>query len=216
MPNLTGGANWQGAAADPETGMLYVSSATNPSIFAVRNNPAHKMNFGPGVPAGGGGGGDGGGGGGGATPAVGCAQMFGPQGLPMVKPPWGRLTAIDLNSGEHAWVVANGPPPDCVRNHPALKNVNLPPTGTPERGGSVVTKTLVFSGEGGGMRYVPWAGGPILRAYDKKTGEIVHEFTLPGKQTGNPMTYMIGGKQYIVVAIGSRTQNGEFVALSLP
>jgi quinoprotein glucose dehydrogenase len=113
-------------------------------------------------------------------------------------------------------MVANGPTPDCVRNHPALKNVSLPPTGKPERGGSVVTKALVFSGEGGGMRYVPWAGGPIFRAYDKKTGEIVHEFTLPGNQTGNPMTYMVGGKQYIVVAIGSRTQNSEYVALSLP
>jgi quinoprotein glucose dehydrogenase len=215
MPNLTGGANWQGAAADPETGMLYVSSATNPSIFAVRNNPAHKMNFGPGVPAAGRGGGDEGRSGG-AAPAVGCAQMFGPQGLPMVKPPWGRLTAVDLNTGEHAWMVANGPAPDCVRNHPALKNVNLPPTGKPERGGSVVTRTLVFSGEGGGLRYVPWAGGPIFRAYDKKTGQILHELTLPGNQTGNPMTYMVGGKQYIVVAIGSRTQNSEYVALSLP
>ena len=215
LPNVQGGANWQGAAVDVETGMLYVSSMTNAGLVGLRNNKGMNMNFGPGAEGGGGGGGDGGGAAG-APPAVGCAQMFGPQGLPMAKPPWGRLTAINLNTGDHAWMQANGPTPDCVKNHPLLKGVNIPPTGKPERGGSVVTKTLVFSGEGGGMRYVPWAGGPIFRAYDKATGAIVHELTLPAKQTGNPMTYSVNGKQYIVVAVGTRETVGEYVALTLP
>ena len=145
----------------------------------------------------------------------GCGA-FGPQGIPIVKPPWGRITAIDLNTGDHVWMAPNGEPPDCIENHPALQGVELSNTGKPERSGIMVTKTLVFAGEGSGLRYVSWAGGPIFRAYDKMTGEIVWEFELPGNQTGNPMTYMIDGRQYIVVAVGARNQPAELVALALP
>lgn len=81
----------------------------------------------------------------------------------------------------------------------------------------MVTKTLLFAGEGGGLFAVPsWSGGPMFRAYDKKTSEIVSEFQLPANQTGVPMTYMVGGKQYIVVAVGARNQPAELVALTLP
>ena len=143
--------------------------------------------------------------------------MSGPQGLPLVKPPWGRITALDLNTGNLAWMVPNGETPDCVKNHPLLNGVTFPPTGKPERSGIMVTKTLLFAGEGGGLFAVPpFAGGPMFRAYDKTTGAVVSEFKLPANQTGIPMTYMLNGKQYIVVAVGARSQPGELVALSLP
>jgi quinoprotein glucose dehydrogenase len=146
----------------------------------------------------------------------GCG-MNGPQGLPLVKPPWGRITAIDLNTGNLVWMVPNGETPDCVKNHPLMNGVNIPKTGKPERPGIMVTKTLVFAGEGGGLFAVPpISGGPMFYAYDKKTGEIVSELKLPANQTGIPMTYMLNGKQYIVVAVGARNQPAELVALTLP
>jgi len=214
LPTLTGGANWQGAAVDSETGLLYVASVTNPAVAAVVKDPGRSsMDYVSGQlgarPAAGGAP---------ATPALpeGCG-LNGPQGLPLVKPPWGRITAIDLNTGNLAWMVPNGETPDCVKNHPLLNGVNIPKTGKPERAGIMVTKALVFAGEGGGLFAVPpFSGGPMLRAYDKKTGEIVSEFKLPANQTGIPMTYMLNGKQYIVVAVGARSQPAELVALTLP
>jgi len=214
LPTLTGGANWQGAAVDSETGLLYVASVTNPAVAAVVKDPGRSsMDYVSGQlgarPAAGGAP---------ATPALpeGCG-LNGPQGLPLVKPPWGRITAIDLNTGNLAWMVPNGETPDCVKNHPLLNGVNVPKTGKPERPGIMVTKALVFAGEGGGLFAVPpISGGPMFRAYDKKTGEIVFEFKLPGNQTGIPMTYMLNGKQYIVVAVGARSQPAELVALTLP
>ena len=207
LPNVQGGANWQGAATDPETGMLYVASGTNAGVAAVvapdpeRSEMAYV--------------GGGGGVGGAAWARQGCGSL-GPQGIPIIKPPWGRITAIDLNTGDHVWMVANGETPDCVKNHPALEGVEIPDTGKPERSGIMVTRTLLFAGEGSGLRYVSWAGGPMFRAYDKETGEIISEFELPGNQTGHPMTYMIDGRQYIVVAVGARNQPAELVALALP
>jgi quinoprotein glucose dehydrogenase len=205
LPNVSGGANWQGAAADPETGLLYVPSATDPGVGAVIKDPKRSsMDYVPG-----------GGEGGASRSSQGCGSM-GPQGLPLVKPPWGRITAIDLKTGDHAWMVPNGEAPDCVKNHPALKGITVPQTGKPERGGILVTKTLLLAGEGSGLRYVPWAGGPMFRAYDKATGEMVAECKLPANQTGNPMTYMVGGRQYIVVAVGARNHPAELVALTVP
>ncbi len=205
LPAMTGGANWQGAGLDPETGILYVPSVTN--IMAVQR--IRECEPGPTtVPAwkycagGGGGGGPGG---------------LTVQGLPLVKPPWGRLTAIDLNSGEHLWMVANAETPDYVRNHPALKGATIPKTGRPDRGPVLVTKTLLFTGEGSGLYSSPsGSGGPIFRAHDKRTGEIIWELALPANQASAPMTYMAGGKQYIVVATGAPNYSGEYVALALP
>ena len=146
----------------------------------------------------------------------GCGEI-GPLGLPLIKPPWGRITAIDLNTGDHLWMVPNGDTPDCVKNHPALSGVDIPKTGKPERSGILVTKTLLFAGEGAGVFATPtWAGGPMFYAYDKQTGEILWEFELPKNQSGIPMTYMVDGKQYIVMAVGARGQAAELVALSLP
>ncbi len=207
LPNMTGGANWQGGAVDAETGILYVASVTNPTVAALTNNPSRStMDYvgggarrprGPGA-------------------RQGCGEI-GPLGLPLIKPPWGRITAIDLNTGEHVWMIPNGDTPDCVKDHPALSGLDIPRTGKPERSGILVTKTLVFAGEGGGLFATPtWAGGPMFYAYDKQTGETVWEFELPKNQSGVPMTYLVDGKQYIVMAMSARGEPAELVALTLP
>ncbi len=208
LPNMTGGANWQGGAVDAETGVLYVASVTNPTIAGLTNDPGRSaMDY---V------------GGGGRRRArdrsarQGCGEI-GPLGLPLIKPPWGRITAIDLNRGHHLWIIPNGDTPDCVKNHPALSGLDIPRTGKPERSGILVTKTLLFAGEGGGLFATPtWAGGPMFYAYDKQTGETVWKFELPKNQSGIPMTYMVDGKQYIAMAISARGEPAELVALTLP
>jgi quinoprotein glucose dehydrogenase len=198
LPGSQGGANWPGAALDPETGILYVASSTDFSVLGlVRDPKLSNMDYVQGrrlkLPEGG-----------------------GPQGLPLVKPPWGRITAIDLNSGEQVFMIPNGDPPDYVKNHPALAGVTLPRTGRPERAGLLVTKTLLFAGEGGGLFGMYGGGGRMLRAHDKKTGEILAEIELPANQTGAPMTYLLGGVQYVVVAVGATDHPAEIVALRLP
>ncbi len=208
VPGLTGGANWQGGAVDAETGILYVSSISNPMRGAARPPTGSLPDFSAmaraararGAPAG----------------PAGC-NMMGPLGLPLIKPPWGRITAIDLNTGDHLWMVPNGDTPNCVKNHPALEGLELAPTGKAERGGLLVTKTLVFAGEGSGLFAAPRdTGGPMFRAHDKLTGEVVAEFELPAHQTGLPMTYLQDGRQFIVVAVGARDHPAELVALALP
>ena len=139
-----------------------------------------------------------------------------PNGLPVVKPPYGSVTAIDLNRGDILWRVANGAGP---RDHPALKGLNLPPLGTIGRPSPLVTKTLLFIGEGmgrGAPRIPAGGGGKMFRAYDKQTGKVVWETELPGGTTGAPMTYSVNGTQFIVVAVGWEGMPAELVALRLP
>ena len=157
----------------------------------------------------------------GAAPALGPGAGrgpwgLGPQGLPLVKPPYGRITAYNLNSGDIVWQVANGETYDWIKNHPALKGVTIPKTGRADEGGIVVTKTLMFAGQGCGLFRSGAGGSEIFYAYDKATGAVVHEMTIPGGTCGNPMTYAINGKQYIAVSVGSRTTTAEIVALALP
>jgi quinoprotein glucose dehydrogenase len=142
-------------------------------------------------------------------------SLGGPQGLPLVKPPWGRITAINLNTGDHVWMVPNTDTPEWARDNPALKGLTLPRTGSFDQVGLLVTKTLLFAGEGSGL-WRAGGGGNKLRAHDKATGAIVHQLTLPANQSGIPMTYEVDGRQYIVVAVGAKGQPGELVALSLP
>ena len=123
------------------------------------------------------------------------------QGLPFVKPPYGRITAIDLNKGEIAWQVAHGDTPDNIKNIRRSKASTIPRTGRPGRIGMLVTKTLVIAGEGGFATEPNGQRGAMLRAYDKATGEDVGAVFMPAPQTGSPMTYMFNGKQYVVVAI---------------
>ena len=195
LPGWVGGADWNGAAIDPETQILYVPSVTAPIVVSlVKPNPdASDFNYVRGAPR----------------------SVQGPRGLPLVKPPWGRITAIDLNSGEHLWMVPNGEGP---RDHEALQGLDLPRLGAPGRPAPLLTKTLLFIGEGSpSMLAMPrLAGGNMFRAYDKDTGEVLWETELQAGTAGAPMTYMADGKQYIVVGIGEANRPAEFIALSLP
>jgi quinoprotein glucose dehydrogenase len=220
LPNHTGGANWPGGALDPETGILYVSSVTNPDYLALTVADPKRSDMGyiagsgrapskAGDPAGG-------------MPRFnmneGAARPdIGPQGLPLFKPPWGRITAIDLNTGDHMWMIANGDAPQAVKDNPALKGVDLSHAGKPERSPLLVTKTLLFGADGSGLFNAgPGAGGKMFRAIDKKTGAVVYEIALPASTTGIPMTYMVDDRQYIVVAVGARGTPAELVAFALP
>jgi len=204
IPN---GPNWPGGSYDPETGLLYIYSHTLVRILAMVNDPKRSdMNFFSD--------------GGGSEEGVGNLSV---QGLPLIKPPYGRISAVNLNTGEIVWQIAHGETPDHIKNHPALKGLNIPRTGRPGGAGgssggigTLVTKTLLISGEGGTVRMPDGSRGAMLRAYDKKTGAEVGSVAMPGAQTGNPMTYMLDGKQYIVVASSSSINPGELVAYRLP
>jgi quinoprotein glucose dehydrogenase len=195
LPNATGGANWQGAAADPETGALYVPSATNPFVAAMVHDPEHSdMNY--------------------ITKTVILEKIN--KTLPIIKPPYGRITAYDLNSGDRLWMVPNGQPPDEIKNNPALKGIDTSKFGNPERALLLATKTLLLSADATGLTPVNGAYASTFRALDKKTGETIFELKLPTHATGVPMTYLAKGKQYIVVAVGGRGEPAELVALAQP
>jgi quinoprotein glucose dehydrogenase len=132
--------------------------------------------------------------------------------LELVKPPYGRITAIDMNSGEHLWMIANADTPDRLKNHPLLKGVDLPRTGIPTRAGIVLTKSLLFVAEGTGAV----GASPIFRAVDKQTGDILAEINLPANQTGLPFTYAHNGKQYVAMFVGGGGEPAELIALALP
>src|SRR5262245_25904347 len=222
VPGAWGAANWHTGAFDPETGLYYADSLTLPGVRGVtstKGNAEATTDYAGGGAAGGGEGGapNGAQGQGGQPPAPpGVVQGLGPQvqGLPIVKPPYGRITALNLKTGDLAWVVANG---DGPRNHPLLKDLHLPPLGVPNRPAPLLTKTLLFIGEGSdaviGTPQIDWGWGKKFRAYDKATGQVVWETELPSGTTGAPMTYMHKGKQYIVIPIGAKNHPAEFVAL---
>ena len=235
LPSVTGGANWQGGALDPQTNMFYIYSVTQVSPIGVEPPAAGRsdMDFvrGQARPpadstsdagrAGAAGQGDGRGGGRGAAGRGGAAAGEGGgglsvQGLPLIKPPYGRITAIDLNKGDIAWQIAHGETPDNIKNHPALKGLTIPRTGRPGRIGVLVTKTLLIAGEGGFATQSNGQRGALLRAYDKATGRDAGAVYMPAPQTGSPMTYMLNGKQYIVVAISGGSYPGELLAFKLP
>ncbi len=192
-PHIAGGASWSGAAVDPETGLLYVPSENRFSVIKYYTpDPAEGGNlrytqadFDSGV------------------------QPTMPRGLPLLKPPYSRMTAIDLNAGEHAWMQPNGDG-DRYRNHPMLRDLDLPPLGGEGHGGPVLTKTLLVSALSAGGT----DGGPRLVARDKATGAIVGSIDLPAGAIGTPMTYLHEGRQYIALTIGGDVP--ELIALALP
>ncbi|MCH8333256.1 pyrroloquinoline quinone-dependent dehydrogenase [Candidatus Sumerlaeota bacterium] len=202
LPGYGGGANWPGAAVDAEEGIIFIPSLTVPIVIALQKGDPNRTNF--------------------NYTRTGPIYPPGPRGLPFVKPPWGRITAIDLNTGEHLWQVPNGGAPAEVRNHPDLQGLGLDfsTMGQNGRPGALVTKTLLFVGEGGGVRGGVasrfGAGGPMFRAYDKRTGKVIAAIKLPANTTGPPMTYMLNGKQYICVAAAARESPAELIALALP
>jgi len=140
------------------------------------------------------------------------------QGIPVTKPPYGMLSAIDLDKGEVKWQTPHGDTPDGVRNSPALRGMNIPKTGQSQTSGVglVITKTLVVMGDPTTTAPPDRARGAMLRAYDKVTGREVGTILMPAAQSGNPMTYMVDGKQYIVVAVSGGSYSGEYIAYALP
>ena len=197
MPGYAGGASWSGAACDPETGIMYLTSITNPLVVTLAHRPEQSP-----------------------APYVGApGPMETLQGVPLWKPLYGRITTIDLNTGEHGWVVPMGD-----LDHPRLKPLGLGPVGRPTRGHTLLTKTLLIVGQEGTTQRAEGgaAAAPgftihdaTLRAYDKTTGKVVGEVALPRNATAAPMTYMLKGHQYIVVATGGANLPAELIALRL-
>ncbi len=192
-PHIAGGASWSGAAADPETGLLYVPSENRFSVLKYYtpdpdeggNLDFTQADFDSGT------------------------QPLMPRGLPLLKPPYSRMTAIDLNAGDHAWMQPNGDG-DRFRRHPMLRDLDLPPLGGEGHGGPVLTKTLLISALSAGGS----DGGPRLVARDKASGAIVGSVDLPAGAIGTPMTYLHEGRQYIALTIGGDVP--QLIALALP
>ena len=192
-PSSGGGGNWYGAAVDPDTGILYVPSRNAWSLNRLTvPDPKFNSNLR-------------------FMQASGSGPQM-PRGLPLFKPPYSRMTAIDMNKGEHVWMVPTGT--GTIRNHPALRALNLPPVGGDGTTGPLLTKTLlIYALTSGGTN-----NGPSLAAYDKATGKLLASTDLPGIAIGTPMTYMLEGKQYIALTVRGSGQSGipELVALALP
>ena len=223
----SGGTNWPGGSYDPETHTVYVfacNACAEPIGLVRAPKEISDMNYiagtagqevsilrGPGENAG-------------ADSPMPPKKRTGSgyvpmnvDGLPLLKPPYGTITAISLDKGEIAWQIAHGETPDVVRNHAALKGMNIPRTGQETYNiGTLVTKTLVIAGDGQVTTTTEHPRGAMLRAYDKKTGKEVGAVYMPAPQTGSPMTYMANGKQYIVVAVSGGVYSGEYIAFSLP
>ena len=231
LATASGGTNWPGGSYDPETRTVYVYACNSclmpiglippPSkeisdiryVLGTAGQP-FRISTGPGEnagadaprPA--------------STPQAGRGGgSFGlnVQGLPLIKPPYGTISAISLDRGEIVWQVPHGETPDVIRNHPALKGLEIPRTGQPGYGiGTLVTKTLVIAGDSQVTTTPTHPRGAMLRAYDKATGKEVGAVYMPAPQSGSPMTYMLNGQQHIVVAISGGPYSGEYLAFKLP
>jgi quinoprotein glucose dehydrogenase len=187
VPSSVGGANWEHGSYDAETGTLFVGSFTSVTNLALRRDSVRSdMRY---V------------GGGGGNPR--------PEGLPLLKPPYNRITAIDMNKGEIRWTVPGGDTPDAIKNNPALAGVNIGVTGATTRPAVMATKTLLFASEGYGSR-------PILHVFDKQTGARLADIPVPGSIGGSPMTYAVNGKQYVAVWVGRQGFPARLVTLALP
>ncbi|HVG70628.1 MAG TPA: PQQ-binding-like beta-propeller repeat protein [Vicinamibacterales bacterium] len=209
--------NWPGGSYDPETHILYVysqSAVATLGLVPPADGTADGVRYHQGTVltgarrTGGSGSATGQAGGAATAPTV--------QGLPLIKPPYGRINAINLDSGDILWQVPHGETPEAIRNHPALKGLNIPRTGRPGQVGTLVTRTLVIAGEPGFGPTPSGQRGSMLRAYDKRTGADAGAVYMPAPQTGSPMTYMLNGRQYLVVAISGGSYSGELVAFRLP
>jgi glucose dehydrogenase len=202
MPGVSGGANWAGAAWDADTGTLYIPSITLPFAVAIAKSPLPHTDY-----------------------IGGPFPVEYVQGSPFWKPPYGRITVIDLNTGDHRWMVPMG---DIARSNPVLKQLNLSPLGRPARSHILLTKTLLIVGQEGNTQRMSTSPrghaivgdfeihDPKLCAHDKATGKVVGEVALTRNVTGAPMTYMLNGKQFIVVPTGGSNLLAELIALCLP
>src|ERR1041385_4506064 len=235
LGTASGGTNWPGGSYDPETHTAYVfacNACLTPVGLVASPKDVSDMRYiagtagqevrirtGPGensgadapkparptqTPGGGAGGASG-------------FQPLNIDGLPLIKPPYGTISAINLDRGEIVWQIAHGETPDVVRNHPALKGMTIPRTGQSTYNiGTLVTKTLVIAGDGQVRTPDQHPRGSMLRAYDKTNGKEVGAVWMPAPQSGSPMTYMLKGRQYIVVAVSGGAYSGEYLAFALP
>jgi quinoprotein glucose dehydrogenase len=220
-PGALGGANWPGGSYDPDTHILYVYSRTDISALGLVPSPDAKisdMEYVQGTA--------------GITPRAGRAMgapaaapapapeggepVLTVHGMPLLRPPYGRITAINLDKGEIVWQIAHGETPDIIKNNPALAGVKIPRTGSQGLVGTLATKTLVIAGEGAISTTPSGARGAMLRAYDKASGKDAGAVYMPAPQSGSPMTYMLNGQQYIVVAVSGPNYPGELIAYRLP
>ncbi len=185
LPGWTGGAEWSGAAFDPETSMYFIPSVTSPIVVQVVEQDPAVTEF--------------------RYIRDGLRNVNGPQGLPLTKPPYGRISALDLDTGEYQWVRANA---QGIRQQIIDMGIADPgPVGVVNVAPLLVTKSLLFQAINDGI--------PVLRAMDKTTGETIADFDLPAIPQGAPMTYMIDGKQYISIASGGGS-DAKLITLSLP
>lgn len=227
--NTQGGINWPGAGFDPETGIFYGQALnTNVTVAKYDEEEFHRVSpenqsknrkprweaepdYGMARPG---------------TPGAQIQFPGGPgrralneglDGLPIIKPPYGVLAAIDLKDGSMKFKVPHGDTPDAVRNHPLLKGKNIPKTGQGRFNvGVMITKTVVVAGDPEFTNIAPRGRGAMLRAYNKDTGEQVGEVFLPAPVTGHPMTYAVDGRQFIVVGVSGGNYSGEYIAFALP
>ena len=235
LGNASGGTNWPGAGYDPETHIVYAQAnqaAVSPISLRLpppgfsdirfvlgRSDTEFRVSEGPGfgsaadapqperrpapaTPR--------------AAPAASAAPPLSVQGLSLVKPPYGVISAINLDRGDLQWQVPYGETPDLVRNHPALKGLAIGNTGQPGSVGLLVTKTLVILGDSQLTTTPSHPRGAMLRAYDKATGKEVGGILMPAPQSGSPMTYSVDGQQYIVVAVSGGAYSGDYIAYRLP
>lgn len=196
-PNYGGGSNWNGGAVDLETNTLFVPTRNTFMAIGLRKTDPSRTDW--------------------TYAPVSSGVLRLPSGIPVNKPPWALVTATDMNRGEHIWSRSIGGAPDSIRNHPQLKDLPLDFDNMGQisvRPSPMVTKSLMFMAESANIGGDP--GGKMFRAYDKKTGAVVHEFELPGLTSGAPMTYEHRGRQYIAVALSAQGQPAELVVLSLP
>ena len=197
VPGAGGGANFPGATVDPETGIIYIPSATLPHGMGLVAPPDGTSDW---------------------PYIIQMDTKIGPFGLPLLKPPYRRITAIDLNTGEHVWQIPFGRGP---ANHPMLEHLNLPPLGSVfsdvvAEGGVLITKTLLISYLAQKDEIDPEAHGSILVAHDKMTGDLLGEVLVDQRLHGPPMSYQVGDKQYIAVAGGGRDDDNELLVFALP
>ncbi len=186
LPGAGGGANWMGGSVDPETGMLYMPSTTAPYLSSLQPGGTRSE-----------------------MPYIAAGGLGGPNvmGIPLIKGPYGRITAINLNTGDHAWMIPNGKTPDNLVNNPALKAAGIDAShwGGAQRSPILVTKTLLFE------------GSDSLRVIDKKTGDVIAEIPLGAALTGGTMTYSVNGRQFLVAVVGGQQGGGaELVGMALP
>ena len=187
LPGWAGGANWTGAAFDPERRILYIPSQASPIAVKLKQGNPDETNFD-------------------YVRSRSVNRVRGPKGLPLIKPPYARVTAINMDSGDHLWMSVNGDGP-----RQKVIDLGLPdpgPLGASWSGGPVLTKSLLLVSQADGQRNV-------LRAFDKLDGRVIAEIDLPARPWGTPMTYLQDGRQFVVIASGE-AQNAQLTALALP